>query len=80
MKTDVYRFNIVDLRSVKMPKMIYKKCSKCGKAIQVMKSGAGVVTNCELCGGIMEEIKKREFDRIRGYDKIRDWIKEGKEE
>lgn len=63
-----------------MPKMVYKKCSDCGKAIQVMKSGAGGVTNCAVCGGIMDEIKKGEFDKIRGYDKIPDWKEEEKEE
>ena len=62
-----------------MSKMVYKKCGKCGKAIQVMASGSAVVRNCEVCGGIMEVIKKGEFDKIRGYDKIPDWKEEEKE-
>lgn len=65
-----------------MPKMVYKKCSKkgCGKAIQVIASGASVVTNCDGCGGVMEVIKKAEFDKIRGYDRVPDWKEEEKEE
>jgi len=59
----------------KMPK-VYKKCGTCGKAEQVIASGASVLTNCVVCGGVMEVIKKAEFDRIRGYDIIPDWIEE----
>lgn len=58
-----------------MTKMVYKKCSndKCGKAIQVIPSGASSVMKCNVCGSYMVKSNKKEFDKIRGYDKIPVW-------
>ena len=64
-------------------KYIFYMCKKCGNTVKVLRHGAAVAPearNCIKCHELMEKSNKREYDKARGYDVLRKWVKDMEKE
>ena len=65
--------------AVQMVKYVFYKCEDCRYATRVMSRGAAVAPEsriCPKCKKIMDKSNKKEWEKLRGYDKIRLWKKD----